>query len=292
MCNENNYFLNSELAVNEKNREKAKFHVLPVPLEKTISYGKGTSMGPQAIINASNELERYTGKSIPCAHGIFTYPLLDCSKSIKNILIDIENITKDISLQNKIPVTLGGEHSITYAAVNGVFKGLGLSNKNEIGIIQIDAHADLRERYQNQVHSHASVMYLLGNEKYRIAQFGVRAISEEEVKNRTKFNIIFLDAQDIYNKKKFKLPSNFPENIYITFDVDGLDPSIMPATGTPVPGGLGYYESLYLIKDLIKGRKVIGLDVVEFSPIKGFIAYDFTVATLVYKIMELINLNN
>jgi agmatinase len=176
--------------------------------------------------------------------------------------------------------------------VNGVFKGLGLSNKNQIGIIQIDAHADLRERYENQVHSHASVMYLLGNEKYRIAQFGVRAISEEEVKNRTKFNVIFLDAHDIYNKKKFKLPSNFPENIYITFDVDSLDPSIMPATGTPVPGGLGYYESLYLIKDLIKGRKVIGLDVVEFSPIKDFIAYDFTVASLVYKIMELINLNN
>ena len=116
---------------------------------------------------------------------------------------------KDISHQNKIPVILGGEHSITYAAVNGIFKGLGLSNKNEIGIIQIDAHADLRERYENQVHSHASVMYLLGYEKYRIAQFGVRAISEEEVKNRTKFNIIFLDAQDIYNKKKFKLPSNF-----------------------------------------------------------------------------------
>ena len=292
MVNENNYFLNSELSVHEKHREKAKFHVLPVPLEKTVSYGKGTSMGPQAIINASNELERYTGKSIPCAYGIFTYPLLDCSKSIKSILIDIENITKDISLQNKIPITLGGEHSLTYAAVSGIFKGSGLSNKNEIGIIQIDAHADLRERYENQVHSHASVMYLLGNEKYRIAQFGVRAISEEEVKNRTKFNIIFLDAQDIYNKKKFVLPSNFPENIYISFDVDGLDPSIMPATGTPVPGGLGYYESLYLIKDLIKGRKVIGLDVVEFSPIKGFIAYDFTVATLVYKIMELINLNN
>ena len=90
MINKNNYFLNSELSKYERYKEKAKFHVLPVPLEKTVSYGKGTSMGPQAIINASNELERFTGKSAPCAHGIYTYPLLKCNKSIKNILIDIE----------------------------------------------------------------------------------------------------------------------------------------------------------------------------------------------------------
>ena len=101
-----------------------------------------------------------------------------------------------------------------------------------------------------------------------------------------------MDAQDIYYKKKFKLPLNFPKKVYLSFDVDGLDPSVMPATGTPVPGGLGYYESLNLIKELIKGREVIGFDVVEFSPIKNFIAYDFTVASLVYEMMELINLNN
>jgi agmatinase len=205
---------------------------------------------------------------------------------------DIENITKDITKQKKIPVTLGGEHSITYGAVNGVYKGLDLPKKHDIGIIQIDAHADLRKNYENEAHSHASVMYLLGNEKYKIAQFGVRALSKEEVENRKMFNILFLDARDIYYKKRFKLPLNFPQKIYISFDVDGLDPSIMPATGTPVPGGLGYYESLNLIKNLIKGRQVVGFDVVELSPIKNFIAYDFTVASLVYEIMELINLND
>ena len=205
---------------------------------------------------------------------------------------DIENITKDIAKQKKIPVTLGGEHSITYGAVNGVYKGLDLPKKHNIGIIQIDAHADLKKNYENEAHSHASVMYLLGNEKYKIAQFGVRALSKEEVENRKMFNISFLDARDIYYKKKFKLPLNFPQKIYISFDVDGLDPSIMPATGTPVPGGLGYYESLNLIKNLIKGRQVVGFDVVELSPIKNFIAYDFTVASLVYEIMELINLND
>ena len=292
MDNKNNYFLNSELSTEEKDKETAKFHILPVPLEKTVSFGKGTSKGPQAIIKASNELERYTGKSEPCIHGIHTHPFLNCKKPLKVIMSDIENITKDITKQKKIPVTLGGEHSITYGAVNGVYKGLDLPKKDDIGIIQIDAHADLRKNYENEAHSHASVMYLLGNEKYKIAQFGVRALSKEEVENRKMFNILFLDARDIYYKKKFKLPLNFPQKIYISFDVDGLDPSIMPATGTPVPGGLGYYESLNLIKNLIKGRQVVGFDVVELSPIKNFIAYDFTVASLVYEIMELINLND
>ena len=292
MDNKNNYFLNSELSTEEKDKETAKFHILPVPLEKTVSFGKGTSKGPQAIIKASNELERYTGKSEPCVHGIHTHSLLNCNKPLKVIMSDIENITKDITKQKKIPVTLGGEHSITYGAVNGVYKGLDLPKKHNIGIIQIDAHADLRKNYENEAHSHASVMYLLGNEKYKIAQFGVRALSKEEVENRKIFNILFLDARDIYYKKKFKLPLNFPQKIYISFDVDGLDPSIMPATGTPVPGGLGYYESLNLIKNLIKGRQVVGFDVVELSPIKNFIAYDFTVASLVYEIMELINLND
>ena len=292
MDNKNNYFLNSELSIEEKDKETAKFHILPVPLEKTVSFGKGTSNGPQAIIKASNELERYTGKSEPCIHGIYTHPLLNCNKPLKVIMSDIENITKDITKQKKIPVTLGGEHSITYGAVNGIYKGLDLPKKDDIGIIQIDAHADLRKNYENEAHSHASVMYLLGSEKYKIAQFGVRALSKEEVENRKIFNILFLDARDIYYKKKFKLPLNFPQKIYISFDVDGLDPSIMPATGTPVPGGLGYYESLNLIKNLIKGRQVVGFDVVELSPIKNFIAYDFTVASLVYEIMELINLND
>ena len=114
MNNKNNYFLNSELSTEEKDKGTAKFHILPVPLERTVSYGKGTSKGPQAIIKASNELERYTGKSEPCIHGIYTYPLLNCSKPLKVVMRDIENITKKISKENKIPITLGGEHSITY----------------------------------------------------------------------------------------------------------------------------------------------------------------------------------
>ena len=291
MINKNNVFLNSELSENERNKIKAKFHILPVPLEKTVSSGTGTSKGPEAILSASNELERYTGKSEPCLDGIYTYPIMNCDKPVNQVIENIRKITKEISSNNKIAITIGGEHSITYGAVNGVFEGLNLLNKNQIGIIQIDAHADLRKNYQNQMHSHASVMYLLSKEKYKIAQFGVRAISLEEVKNRSKFDIVYFDAETIHLNKEIVLPTNFPKKVYISFDVDGLDPSIMPATGTPVPGGIGYYKSLDLIKKMIKGREVIGFDMVELSPIKNFEAYNFTVATLIYKIMELINFN-
>ena len=288
----NNFFLKSELSDTEKNKDFSKFDIIPVPLERTVSYGKGTSMGPQAIIEASNELERYTGKSEPCLDGIYTHPFLDCNKPIDIVINELQKLTQSVSSKNKVPVILGGEHSITYGAVNGIFKGLELKNKNEIGILQIDAHADLREKYENEVHSHASVMYLLSEEKYKIAQCGVRALSKEEADNRRKFQITSYSVEKINKSSELSLPEDFPKKIYISFDLDGLDPSIMPATGTPVPGGLGFNESLELIQNLIKDREIVGFDVVELSPIKGFLAYDFTAATLVYKIMELINLNS
>ena len=288
----NNFFLKSELSDTEKNKDFSKFDIIPVPLERTVSYGKGTSMGPQAIIEASNELERYTGKSEPCLDGIYTHPFLDCNKPVDIVINELQKLTQSVSSKNKIPIILGGEHSITYGAVNGIFKGLELKNKNEIGILQIDAHADLREKYENEVHSHASVMYLLSEEKYKIAQCGVRALSKEEEDNRKKFQITSFSVEEINKSSELSLPEHFPKKVYISFDLDGLDPSIMPATGTPVPGGLGFNESLELIQKLIKDREIVGFDVVELSPIKGFLAYDFTAATLVYKIMEMINLNS
>ena len=111
------------------------------------------------------------------------------------------------------------------------------------------------------------------------------------VNNQIKFQIISFSVEEIRKNNKIKLPENFPKKIYVSFDLDGLDPSVMPATGTPVPGGLGFYDSLQLIENLIRDREVVGFDVVELSPIEGFLAYDFTAATIVYKIMELINLN-
>ena len=130
MNNNKNIFLKSELSNQEQDQETSKFHIIPVPLEKTVSYGKGTSKGPQSIIYASNELERFTGKSEPCSEGIFTHPKLDCNMPLKDIMSNIGNLTKEVSSKNKIPITLGGEHSVTYGAVNGIFDGLKLKKRN------------------------------------------------------------------------------------------------------------------------------------------------------------------
>ena len=281
---------NGFLGVDNKFNFKEKVIMVPFGLEKTVSYGGGTRNVPKEIIKASHQVELYD-EELNCEPykkiGIRTLKPFKIDRNIKKALETMSNINKEILDKKLFPITFGGEHSITPGCIDPFIK-----KYKKICILHFDAHADLRANYENQAHSHASVMYLLSKSKYKIAQFGVRALSKEEVKNRNILEILYFDVEDIKNKKDIILPNNFPQNIYITFDVDGLDPSIMPATGTPVPGGLGFNESLKLIKSLIRGRKVIGFDVVEFSPIKNFFAYDFTVASLVYRIMELIDLND
>jgi agmatinase len=178
-------------------------------------------------------------------------------------------------------VTLGGEHSLTYGAVTGLRRALG-----EVGIVQIDAHADLRVAYQGEEHSHASVMHLLAGKGVPIAQFGVRAFSAEEAESRVRHHIFHRDAEELvtYGVHAVDLPADFPEQVYVSFDVDGLDPSVMPATGTPVPGGLGYYQALHLVEHALKGRKLVGFDVVELAP-DGNAAWDFTAAQIGYRLM-------
>ncbi len=148
-----------------------------------------------------------------------------------------------------------------------------------VGIVQIDAHADLRVAYQGEKHSHASVMHLLAEEGVRLAQYGVRALCPQEAESRQQNNVVFIDAEELVTQNVFSvdLPDDFPELVYVSFDVDGLDPSQMPATGTPVPGGLSYYQALHTVESALKGRRCVGLDVVELAP-NGDEAWDFTAA--------------
>ncbi|WP_425082088.1 agmatinase [Ruegeria arenilitoris] len=275
-------FLDSELTATERT-EDARFRVIPVPLERTVSYGSGTAKGPEAIIEASNELERTTGHAEPCVEGIFTEEPVDCDASLSEIMERLAQRTEAAIRAGKVPVTLGGEHSLSYGAVMGVARALG----QPIGIVQIDAHADLRNAYQGEKHSHASVMHLLAEEGIRLAQFGVRALSTEEVQSRLKNHVFHVDAEELVtgNIHAVDLPKDFPELVYVSFDVDGLDPAIMPATGTPVPGGLGYYQALRLVEHTLKGRKCVGFDVVELAP-NGNAAWDFTAAQIVYRLMS------
>ncbi|WP_197916831.1 agmatinase [Thiosulfatihalobacter marinus] len=274
-------FLNSELQPGERTQD-ARFRIIPVPLERTVSYGSGTANGPAAIIAASNELERITNAIEPCAHGIVTESPLDCTGPLPDVMERLAQRTRAATAAGKIPVTLGGEHSLSYGAVTGVARALG----RPLGLIQIDAHADLRIAYQGEKHSHASVMHLLAETGIRLAQFGVRALCQQEIDNRTRHDVFYKDAEDLVtgNIHAIDLPDDFPEHVYVSFDVDGLDPSQMPATGTPVPGGLGYYQALHLVEHALKGRKCVGLDVVELAP-DGNAAWDFTAAQITYRLM-------
>lgn len=274
-------FLDSELTAAER-AEDARFRVIPVPLERTVSYGSGTAKGPKAIIEASNELERITGDSEPCVEGIFTEDPLECDGPLPEVMERLAQRTEAAIRAGKVPVTLGGEHSLSYGAVMGLARALN----QPIGIVQIDAHADLRNAYQGEKHSHASVMHLLAEKGVRLAQFGVRAFSTEEVKSRLKNHVFHVDAEELVtgNIHSVDLPQDFPELVYVSFDVDGLDPSQMPATGTPVPGGLGYYQALHLVEHALKGRKCVGFDVVELAPDDNA-AWDFTAAQIVYRLM-------
>jgi len=280
------YFLEGELTPAERDPKTARFRVIPVPLERTVSYGAGTGAGPQAILEASQELERLTRGHEPCTAGIVTEAPIDCAGPLPDVMERIAKRTAAAVMAGCVPVTLGGEHSLTYGAASGVARALGRA----VGIVQIDAHADLRKAYQGERHSHASVMQLLTEEKgLSLAQFGVRALCAEEVARRAACDVFFRDAEELIveNIQSVDLPASFPEDIYVSFDVDGLDPSILPATGTPVPGGLGYYQALGLVRHAVKGRRLVGVDVVELAPKSGSLVSDFTTAQITYALMEM-----
>ena len=277
-------FLEEELSEKEKNFNFSKFHIIPIPLEKSVSYGTGTSKAPEIIINASNQLER--NHNSPCDFGIHTHDSLDCSLSFNSIIQNIENLIFDILTKDKIPICVGGEHSLTFGVIKAFKKKFNTSNE-DFGIIQFDAHADLRKIYNGDINSHATVMYKIHKENIPIFQFGVRAQSNEEIKLRDELKINFKSIDDYRKNQNIKLPEKFPKNIYITFDSDCLDPSIMPATGTPVPNGLYYDETFLILEKLIKNKKIIGIDYVEYAPIDNFHAYDYVSANIIYDLMKL-----
>jgi len=263
--------------------EDAFFHVIPVPYERTVSFGGGTLNGPRSILEASAQLEIFDNRSVPAELGIYTAPMVDCSGSVKDVLSNIRFAVEKTLNMKKIPVMIGGEHTVTFGAIEALYDTYG---KN-FGVVQFDAHADLRESYDGTKFSHACVMKRVFDLDIPFVQLGTRSYSMEEQNLRLKHNIDYIDAEELCIKGAdgFELPPYFPENVFITFDIDALDSSVMPATGTPVPGGLGWYLSMQLIEKVMNSRRCVGFDVVEFSPIENFHGYDFTAAQLVYNMM-------
>jgi len=281
-------FLGSE--IEQPAPADAAFHVLPVPYEHTVSYGGGTGQGPSAILKASWQLEEWDGKSKPCEQGIYTCPAIDCSEDPAQIIENIAKATAQIVKDGAMPVVFGGEHTVTY----GVAKGLRDAGYDDFGIVQIDAHADLREAYEGDPLSHASVMKRCVDLGIPLYQLGIRAFCEEEMQIREEQGVYFQDADELVpnNIQSISLPEDFPKKVFFTLDIDGMDPSVFPSTGTPVPGGLGWYQTLNIFESIAKQREIIGFDIMEFAPIEGFHAYDFAASLLTYKMMGIVSRSN
>ncbi len=277
-------FLGTELP--ELAPDQARFHVLPVPYEKTVSYGEGTAQGPAAILEASYQLERWDGASDPGAEGIYTWAAIDCAPEAEAVMSAIAGRVANILGLGKLPVVLGGEHTVTW----GVIQGYLQADVRDFGVVQIDAHADLRDEYEGTKLSHACVMRRVVEAGIPLFQLGNRAYSQEERAARTAHGVRWLDADQLVPQGicSFDLPEDFPAQVFFTLDVDGIDPSVLPATGTPVPGGLGWYQTLGLFESVARQRRIIGFDLLEFAPITGFHAFDFAAALLVYKMMGIV----
>ena len=262
--------------------------VIPFGLEKTVSYGGGTKNGPKEIIKASHQVELYD-EEFNCEPfrkiGIKTIKPFKISKNIKIALDQISKLNEKILSKNLFPLTLGGEHSIT----PGCIRPFAKKYKN-ICILHFDAHADLRNSYNNEKYSHASaIRRCLDNKNISLISFGIRNISKEEIpylkKNSKRINIFWAKDKKKWDLKRFKNLIK-KKNVYLTFDVDSLDSSLMPATGTPEPGGLFWDETLEIIKIAAKNSNLVGADINELAPIKGFNSYNFLVAKLAYKILS------
>lgn len=282
MLNEyENRFLSSEVPARPAG--EARFHVIPVPYEATVSYAGGTAHGPEAILDASDQLELYDGTSFPGEQGIFTQQPVDCSGTPEEVMNKVRLAVLAALDAGAMPVVLGGEHSLTYGEMAALKERF-----DTFGVVQFDAHADLRDSYEGSRWSHASVMRrAVSDLELPLVQLGNRIFCKEELEARKKHGVVAWDAPLLCRKGMPEniLPDDFPEHIFITFDVDGLDPSIMPETGTPVPGGLGWYQALELAEKVVAGRTLLGFDIVELAPREGHIVSDFTAASLTYALM-------
>ena len=276
------------LGIDNKFNFKEKAVVIPFGLETTVSYGSGTKNGPKEIIKASHQVELYD-EELNCEPykkiGIKTLKPFKINKNIKIALKKISDINSKILDKKLFPITFGGEHSITPGCIAPFAKKF-----KKICLLHFDAHADLRESYNGEKFSHASaIKRCLDHKNVSVISFGIRNISSSEIpflkKNSKRINIFWAKDKAKWNLVKFKkLIKN--KTVYLTFDVDGFDSSIMPATGTPEPGGLLWDETLDIIKIACKNSNIVGADINELAPIKGFNSYNFLVAKLAYKILS------
>ncbi len=276
------------LGIDAEQSKSPKVIVVPFGLEKTVSYGGGTKNGPKEIIKASHQVELFDeelNKEPYKEIGIKTLKPFYIENKIKSALDQLSKINENILSSGKFPLVFGGEHSLTPGSVKPFTK-----KYDEVTLLHFDAHADLRESYQGEKFSHASaIKRCLDYKNLKVVSFGIRNLSKEEMDfysdNRDRIEIFWGKDKQTWDlsllDKFFK-----NKNVYITFDVDGFDASIMPATGTPEPGGMLWEDVLPIIKKVCQISNVVGADINELAPIKNFNSYNFLVAKLAYKIIS------
>ncbi len=261
--------------------ESAAYVLLSVPYDGTSTFVKGADKGPQAILDASDSLELYDIQyDIDASKaGVYTdhheYDLSTPEAMVKSVYGRVSHFLD----MGKRVAMVGGEHSVSVGAIRAMSERFP-----DLTVLQIDAHADLRDEYHGSPYNHACVMRR-AQECARVVQVGIRSVCEEEQCNIVPENIFY--AHNIVGRTGWEdeVVERLTGNVYITFDLDGLDPSILPATGTPLPGGLQWYPTLNLLEKVFRARRVVGFDVVELCPQEGNVVSDVLAASLVYKMM-------
>jgi agmatinase len=264
--------------------DDARIVILPVPVDRTTSYVGGTRNGPHEILRASSHMELWDEEMRADVHavGIFTLPEMELPfGEMEPLIEEIERVAYEVIGRDKFLVAIGGEHSITPPLVSAAarkFPGLSL--------LQIDAHADMRDSYMGTVHNHACAMRR-SLASARITQVGIRSLSTDEAEAIPRLNTSVFYDFDMRRDPRWidTVVESLGDHVYVSIDVDGLDPAIMPATGTPEPGGLSWAEVTALLRRTAERRTVVAADVVELSPIPGIVAPTFLCAKLIYKLL-------
>ena len=267
------------LDIEEPSFDDARAVIIPVPYDAMTSYMPGARFGPEAILRASAQIETYDEEldhdleDLP----VFTYEPVSPDKSSQEaMVITLEKVVAQVVTNGKMPVVLGGDHSLSIAPTRYFAK------KNQgVGILHLDAHSDLRKEWEGSTFSHACSMrhaYDLGAE---LVQVGIRSMPKEVHDECREHRKVFLAPEVPVDK----IVDALPEKVYVSIDLDVLDPSLMPATGTPEPGGIAWHDCLALLRKVAKERTVLGFDVMELAPIAGIVYPDFTAARLITKFL-------
>ena len=265
--------------------DRAKAVILPAPYDFSTSYQGGARLGPRAILAASRNMELWDEEvGAVYRHGIHTLPELEpTAEGPEAMSRRVEEAVSWIVRQKKLPVMLGGEHSLTAGAVKAT-----ASSVERLSVLQIDAHADMRDRYLDSPYSHACVMRRV-REIVPAASVGIRSMSEAEARTfeRTPAPVWSTRAFRALGGRWEPILKALTDEVYVTFDLDALDPAALPATGTPEPGGLDWYEAVDLLAAVARRSRIVGFDIVELAPIPGQVASDFLAARLAYRLMGL-----